>query len=127
MGMTVQVRDNSKAVKKAKDEAVAKALEMIGLQCEKYAKMLCPFKTSRLKNSLTHDVRMNEEAVYVGTNVEYAPYVEFGHHQEVGRYVPAIEKRLVKSFVPGKPYLKPAVLEHQDEYKKIAESCLKNS
>ena len=28
-------------------------------------------------------------------NIEYAPYVENGHRQEVGRYVPAIGKRLV--------------------------------
>ena len=32
-------------------------------------------------------------------NIEYAPYVENGHRQEVGRYVPAIGKRLVRSFV----------------------------
>lgn len=34
-------------------------------------------------------------------NIEYAPYVENGHRQEVGRYVPAIGKRLVRSFVEG--------------------------
>ena len=32
-------------------------------------------------------------------NIEDAPYVENGHRQEVGRYVPAIGKRLVRSFV----------------------------
>lgn len=34
--------------------------------------------------------------------VEYASYVEFGHRQEPGRFVPAIGKRLKKSWVEGK-------------------------
>lgn len=33
--------------------------------------------------------------------VEYASYVEFGHRQEPGRYVPAIGKRLKASWVEG--------------------------
>ena len=34
--------------------------------------------------------------------IEYASYVEYGHRQEVGRYVPAIGKKLVKPWVEGK-------------------------
>ena len=34
--------------------------------------------------------------------VEYASYVEYGHRQTPGRYVPAIGKRLKKSWVKGK-------------------------
>lgn len=34
--------------------------------------------------------------------VEYASYVEFGHRQEPGRYVPAIGKALKKGWVNGK-------------------------
>ena len=37
--------------------------------------------------------------------VEYASYVEYGHRQEPGRYVPAIGKRLVASWVNGKFFL----------------------
>ena len=33
--------------------------------------------------------------------VEYASYVEYGHRQEPGRFVPAIGKALKKSWVPG--------------------------
>lgn len=33
--------------------------------------------------------------------VKYASYVEYGHRQEPGRFVPALGKRLKKSFVPG--------------------------
>lgn len=37
--------------------------------------------------------------------VQYASYVEFGHRQEVGRYVPALGKRLVQGWVPGQYFL----------------------
>jgi len=34
-------------------------------------------------------------------NVEYAAHVEYGHAQEVGRFVPTLGKRLVVPLVPG--------------------------
>lgn len=34
--------------------------------------------------------------------VEYGSYVEYGHRQKIGRYVPAIGKRLKNGWVPGK-------------------------
>lgn len=34
--------------------------------------------------------------------VEYAPYVEYGHRQTPGRYVPALGKKLKKGWVNGK-------------------------
>lgn len=117
--------DNTDAIKKATAEAIYNALDIIGAKAADYAAGLAPVQTANLKNSLTHQVVQEEQAVYVGTAVEYAPYVEFGHHQEVGRYVPAIERRLVRDFVPGKPFLKPAIENHLDEYKSILENELK--
>lgn len=117
--------DNTDAILKATDEAIYNALEIIGNKAADYAAGLAPADTSNLKNSMDSEVDMGEKAVYVGTDVEYAPYVEFGHHQEVGRYVPAIGKRLVREFVPAKPFLKPAIEKHLDEYKHILESELK--
>ena len=46
-------------------------------------------------------------------NVEYAPWVENGHRQTPGRYVPAIGKRLVRSWVEGKYMLRNSVREYQ--------------
>lgn len=40
--------------------------------------------------------------VEVSNATLYASYVEYGHRQEPGRFVPAIGKRLKKSWVPGK-------------------------
>ena len=45
--------------------------------------------------------------------MNYAAYVEFGHRQEVGRFVPAIKKRLVKPWVKGKFML--TISEHELE------------
>ena len=61
-------------------QAVNRALEIIGGMAETYAKGLTPVDTGALRNSITHKVEMGEEQskVIVGTNVEYAPYVELG-------------------------------------------------
>ena len=117
--------DNTKDIIKATDEAIYNALDIIGNKAADYAAGLAPVQTGNLKNSMTSEVSQEEKAVYVGTAVEYAPFVEFGHHQEKGRYVPAIGKRLVREFVPAKPFLKPAIENHLDEYKHILESELK--
>lgn len=117
--------DNTDAILKATDEAIYNALKTIGDKAADYAAALAPVDTSNLKNSMDSEVDMGEKAVYVGTDVEYAPFVEFGHHQEVGRYVPAIGKRLVREFVPAQAFLKPAIENHLDEYKHILESELK--
>ena len=42
---------------------------------------------------------------------EYASYVEYGHRQTPGRYVPAIGKSLKKSWVTGQFFLTKAELE----------------
>ena len=84
------------------------ALEMIGMSCEAYAKMKCPVDTGRLRNSITHQVSIGEKAVYVGTNVEYAAYVEMGTQH-----------------MKPQPYLKPAAEGHLAEYKAMAETVLR--
>lgn len=52
--------------------------------------------------------------------VSYASYVEYGHRQTPGRYVPAIGKRLVKNWVEGQHFLKLS----EDELKEIAPELL---
>ena len=95
-----------------------KAMKAVGMQAESYAKELCPVDTGNLRNSITHGVIVGDGQVgaVVGTNTEYAPYVELGHHQQPGRYVPAIGKRLKAEFVQGKPFIKPAIEDHVEEY-----------
>lgn len=39
--------------------------------------------------------------IEISNTVEYASYVEYGHRQQPGRYVPAIAKRLKKGWAEG--------------------------
>ena len=63
-------------------------------------------KTGRLRASITIAIRSPVEAT-VGTNVFYAPFVEFGHSQTPGQFVPPLKKRLVASFAPAYPFMSP--------------------
>lgn len=60
------------------------------------------------------------------TNIcEYASYVEFGHRQDRGRYVPALGKSLSASFVPGTFMLKMSESEIKAETPAILEKKIK--
>lgn len=52
--------------------------------------------------------------------VEYASYVEFGHRQQPGRYVPAIGKRLKAGWVNGQYFLTLS----EDDLERIAPALL---
>ena len=99
----VEVReDNREAIANAIDLALVAALEEVGLVSEGYAKRACPVDTGRLRNSITHIVDEGTRHVIIGTNVEYAPYVELGtRHQK------------------PQPFLKPAANDHYSTYKGI--------
>lgn len=47
----------------------------------------------------------------ITNNTEYASYVEYGHRQDVGRYVPAIGKRLKNPWVEGRHMLRDSETE----------------
>ena len=58
------------------EAAARRALEIIGGMAETHAKETVPVDTGRLKNSITHEVEGDGRAVVIGSNVEYAPFVE---------------------------------------------------
>lgn len=64
--------------------------------------------------------------ITVENNVEYAPYVEYGHRQTPGRYVPAIGKRLKEGYVPGKHMLETSEQELKALSPKILQDRLEN-
>ena len=70
-----------------------------------------PIDSAQLRNSM----KLSEipDGYAVGYGAEYAPHVEYGHRQQVGRYVPSIGKRLVNAWVPGQHFLQKNV-EVQD-------------
>lgn len=64
-----------------------------------------------------------KKSVYVGTNVKYAPYVELGHAQQPGRFVPKLGKRLKVAWVNAKPYLRPGVEAASADFEDIFKLC----
>ena len=117
--------DNTDKVGQELIDTCRRALEICGGKAETYAKMNCPVRTGNLRNSITHEVADDGKSVAIGSAVEYGIFVELGHIQEVGRYVPAIGKRLKNEYVKPRPFLRPAVENHLNEYKSIIESELK--
>ena len=88
------------------------ALEMIGLQAEGYVQFLAPYDTGRLRNSITHRL-LGDDAVAVGTNVEYAVYQEMGTSRMLAAN-------------GGIGYLRPGVQNHMDEYRSIADQAMRS-
>ena len=106
--MSYTYQDNTQEVLSALERAKRRGLEAIGLTAEGHAKRITPVDTGRLRNSISHAT--DDEAAYIGTNVEYAPYVELGAR---GR--------------DGKHMLQRAATEHTDEYKRLMEDSMKNA
>ena len=108
--VSVELTDHSAEVLEAMKDQVILALKSIGQEAEGYAKDECPVDTGRLRNSIANKVVEEEKAVYIGSNVEYAPYVEFKD---------ATHKT-------GKAhFLRDAITNHTDHYKAILEAALK--
>ena len=106
--MSYTYKDNTDEVFAALEMAKKRGLEAIGLTAEGHAKKETPVDTGRLRNSINHAT--DDDAAYIGTNVEYAPYVELGARGRQGKHM-----------------LQRAATEHTDEYKRIMEDALKNA
>ena len=84
-----------------------------------------PVDTGRLRGSYETKFGNLRGEVYPTAN--YAYFVHEGHRQTPGRFVPAIGKRLVKSFVKGNPFLKKAVNHSENKINQNFELGLKDS
>lgn len=134
--------NNSAEVLGALDNVTEKILTMIGIKAEKYAKALCPvgtpestgkkgYRGGTLRNSITFQVDGDE--VSIGSNVEYAPYVELGTGPN---FTPPPEwesfdtpkgNGVGHGYVRPRKYLQPAIADHINEYVSIMETELKNA
>ena len=110
--MKVDYKDNSQQVLSALEKGKRNALTAIGSSAETHTKDNITaddlIDTGRLRNSISYAV--DGEAAYIGTNVEYAPYLELGTKKIAAHH-----------------YLKRAVTEHKDEYKKLAVEAIKTA
>lgn len=67
-------------VAKAKGRQVEAALRAGALVIQNQAKINAPVRTGTLRRNITHEVDGSHDTGYarIGTNIEYAPHVEFG-------------------------------------------------
>ena len=106
----VKMTSHSEEVKAEAKAKITAWLTAIGEDAAQTAAERAPVDTGRLKNSITSAVDPEEQVAYIGTNVEYAPYVELG-----------------TSRMAARPYLRPAAENHGDEYRALMEQAMKNA
>ena len=103
----IEITNNKDEILSAFREQVQRGLEAIGSTAEGYAKDNCPVDTGRLRNSIAYAVVDKE--VQIGTNVEYAPAVEF---------------RNISHKTGQAHFLRDSATTHGDEYQKIMRASL---
>ena len=133
--MKIEFTDNSQRILQEFESAAIRALERCGNQAEGYAKDLAPVDTGNLRNGISHLVDSEELVAYVGTDVEYAPYVELGTGKYAegggGRPTPWTyqDDNGVWHWTAGnraQPFLKPAVADHAQTYRNIIKDEMEN-
>ena len=138
MAVDIKIESHRIEVTAELDKAIGKALEACGIQYESNAKANITeagrVDTGVMRNSIAHQVVDSENAVYIGSNLEYALYNEVGTgiYAEGGGgrkdpWVYVDDDGIGHRTVGMKPihFLKRAGSEHEDEYKKIIEKYLK--
>lgn len=126
--------DHSREAIEAMQEAVNAALDAMGLQAVSHAKNNLTaagrVNTGNLRNSISHAV--HEGVAYIGTNINYALYVEMGTGVYIagGRKSPWAFQDADGNWhftrgIPPSHFLKNAAADHVDEYKSIAETVIK--
>lgn len=134
--MSVTIKDNSGDIRRQIKDAIIRGLERCGMKCEGYAADLAPVVTGNLRNSITHEVITSEPSVIIGTNNEYAVYVELGTGEYAegggGRPTPWVYQDDKGNWhhtngQRAQPYLRPALADHKKTYKNILEDELKHS
>ena len=98
-------------------------VSMAGEELLGEVKMETPVDTGRLRAAWTR-TKTQDGRTEIGNPVQYAAHVEYGHRQRVGRYVPAIGKRLKQGFVPGRKMLHRALDTFETSFEDIANAAM---
>lgn len=129
------------------NSVVDKTLNEIGDKAVDYTKNATPVDTGALRDSYKKEVNVSGKYLRVGSELEYAPYVELGtgpnyqqppdwvrnsatrgyHLTDPWWYLDANGDWQLGWFVTARPHLRPAFLNHADEYMQIFEKHLKNA
>ena len=108
---------------------IQEEIEEKATMCVTEAQSRTPVKSGDLRRSMTHGEVKKIFGIYkveVGSALEYAQAVEEGHKQEVGRYVPAIGKKLKQSFVQGRHMIGDSIEIYQRELNNSIRNRIKN-
>lgn len=132
-GIIVEFTDNSDEVLEALKTAVHRGLSACGERASSYAKSLCPVDTGALRNSITYAV--DGDDCFIGTNLEYGKYVEFGtgaYAEGGGRQTPWVYVDHNGDFhltngQKAQPFIRPSASDHAGEFKDILKESLKNA
>lgn len=131
--VTIEFKSNLDDVLASLNSKSFVALETCGLLAESYAQEKLTSShavdTGNLRNSIQHKVGIDD--MYVGTNVEYGIYVEMGTgiYTSGGRQTPwswqdEDGKWHRTRGMKKRPFIKPAIAEHVDQYKQIIKETL---
>ena len=128
--MSMVVIDNTDKTIQAIKAALTDALVEIGGKMENTTKRLVLVDTGNLRGKITFDVDALQGIVTIGTNVEYAPYVEFGTglwaedgggRQDGWQYMDAEGNWHFTYGQPPMPFIRPAVEFNREKVKTIFE------
>lgn len=135
----LKLTDYTDEIMQLEEEGIETLLEAIGEEAEGDVvitisapgwKPKAPIATGNLKNNITHRVVPKEQAVHIGTDVEYAPYVELGTGDmgtgtgKKWTYRDDEGKFHTTSGMAPRPFLKTAIRKNLRKYKMIAEEAL---
>ena len=81
------------------EESVKSLIAETAYKIESDAKKLTPVDTGNLRRSIKTDIKEDGLTAEIGTNVEYAIYVEFGTSKQ-----------------PARPYLTPAYVKQKKKF-----------
>lgn len=120
---TSEVEDNISLLLRDKlPDALRDALTEAALICESAAKRKAPVDTGQLRGSISHKVAVDDNGGYaeIGSNLQYAAYVELGTgiYNSSGRkggwvYKDAKGEWHRTNGMKPHPYLKPAISENK--------------
>lgn len=111
------------------DKIIIEELESKATECVGEIQSRTPVKSGNLRRNMTHEEVAHIEdsfSVKIGSPLEYAQAVEEGHRQEVGKYIPALKKRLKKPFVEGKHMIRDSITIYQDKLEKAISSRIES-
>lgn len=121
-------RITAKKTQKIKGSS-GKSKSFLTREGEIYQKYWSGYKGGTLRDAWTIlpiEKQGDKYIITVINNTEYASYVEYGHRQKAGRYVPALGKKLTSNWVKGRYMLTISTQELERQAPIIIEKKLYN-